>query len=108
MIMKVPGFGSVLRLPVFGAVTLAGIGVGAVAGLVAYRNRRAIVVDATREGYRAKNAAAGAWASTKSYAAGVKAEALAPRASADLSGEVERLRKEVATLRAQLTPSTKK
>jgi hypothetical protein len=112
MVMSVPGFGTVLRLPIFGAVTAAGVGVGVVLGLAAYRERRAMAVDATRAGYDVKNAAVNAWKQAKTYADGVKAEALAPRAGGSLSHgslsrEVEDLRKEVAALRAQLASSKK-
>lgn len=102
MVMKIAGLGTILRLPVVGAVTLAGVGVGAIAGLVAYRKRHELLVDVTRSGIETKDAAVGAWQSAKSYAAGVKADALAPRTGADLTGEVEELRREVAALRAQI------
>jgi hypothetical protein len=92
---------------VFGAVTAAGVGVGLALGLAAYRERRAVAVDATRAGYDVKNAAVNAWKQARTYADGIKAEAQAPRAGGSLSREVEDLRKEVAALRAQLASSKK-
>ena len=95
MVMKIAGFGTI------------GLAVGAVAGLIAYSSRRAILVGTTREAYQTKAAAAGAWQRTKAYAAGIKADALAPAAGAGLTREVENLRMEVAALRTQLGTARK-
>lgn len=105
--MKVPGLGTVLGVPVVGPLTVGSVALGTVAGYAAGallgRYGRPALVETMRVGYMAKGATSRAWTNVKQAAADAKAEALAIRTSPALAREVEDLRKEVAALRGQLT-----
>ncbi len=97
---KLAGVGSMLGLPV-GPVTLAGLGVGAVATVAVAELSRPLLVETVRVSYKLKDLTVRAWQETKSAAAGIKADALAPRSQV-LQREIDELRSEVTSLRAQL------
>lgn len=107
--VKIPGLGTVLSVPVVGPLTVGSVAVGTVAGFAAGaligRFGRPALVETMRVGYMAKGATSRAWTNVKNAAAEARAEALAVRTNSGLAVEVEDLRREVAALRSQLAKS---
>jgi len=80
-------------------------GLGAAVAVVGAIIARPLIVEAMRGGYAATDAVKGAWDQAKVEAGRVKQEALAGREADQMESELQQLRNEVASLRAQLPPS---
>ena len=87
-------------LPVIGRLSMRSFGIGAAVAAVGYAVARPLIVQAVAASYEVKDAVDGAWHQAKNEAQKVRAEALATRGQG-LDAEVQRLRDEVASLRAQ-------
>lgn len=88
-------------LPIIGKWSLRSFGIGAAVTAVGALVARPLLVEALAVTYEIKDAAEGAFYQAKAEAATIRAEARAGRSSG-LDSEVQRLRAELASVRAQL------
>jgi hypothetical protein len=89
-------------LPVVGKFCLGSFGFGAAAATFGAALARPVLVGTVRAGYQTTDFVAGAWQAAKAEAESIKSEALTRQASSGTDAEVQQLRAEVASLRAQL------
>ena len=79
--------------------------VGAVSAVVVPVVFRPVLVGVVRAGYEIKNYAGSAWATAKTEAAQIRDEARAPRGTAQMEAEIQQLRHEISTLKANRKPA---
>jgi hypothetical protein len=89
-------------LPIIGRLSWNSFWAGTAAATVGAAIARPLLVGTVRAGYEVADVANDAWAKAKAEVDSVRQEAITARASATMATEIQQLRDEVASLRAQL------
>jgi hypothetical protein len=90
-------------LPIIGKLSWNSFFAGTAAAAIGSVVARPLLVGTVRAGYQATDIASEAWKMAKSEVESVKRDALAARDQSRMESEIQQLRDEVASLRAQLS-----
>jgi uncharacterized small protein (DUF1192 family) len=89
-------------LPIIGKLSWNSFFAGSAAAVVGSVVARPLLVGTVRAGYQATDIATEAWNMAKQEVQSVKRDALAARDQSRMESEIQQLREEIASLRAQL------
>ncbi len=89
-------------LPIIGRLSWSSFWAGTAAATIGASLARPLLVGTVRAGYEVADLAGDAWAKAKAEVDQIKHEAVSAREAGAMASEIQQLREEVASLRAQL------